>query len=305
MFTDWDDGAYEQEIITTALDCPEALMNINRGHALNLHTDQTDIELIGRIVRENKPIASTFTKIDGYPVIEIIGDVIAHEASKVTDWIMSKRCEFSKKSDYELLTLNLDTRNHEPIGYGFRRNLRKYETTAINVVLKRDHEGENKYGFYILTAYPDIIKGRPTRTWYEGKDLACGNKNLSVLEKMFLAVKDMPIFARIGSNPRTEEQELTLSKTIDDKEKYTAFITEKSCQVQYRVKNNTRMINKRDLEFECPILFQAIEKADLYKKIAVLVDKKNAEREAYLVQKTCNQRKKPIKSNYKKERKTK
>lgn len=36
MFTDWDDGAYEQEIITTALDCPEALMNINRGHALNL-----------------------------------------------------------------------------------------------------------------------------------------------------------------------------------------------------------------------------------------------------------------------------
>ena len=61
MFTDWNDiDVYREKLKQTAFDDPKSLTNINKGHAITTHTDLSDMELIKRMLSENKDIASNF-----------------------------------------------------------------------------------------------------------------------------------------------------------------------------------------------------------------------------------------------------
>ena len=47
MFTEWEDlDKYKENLIDIAYDKPDALADIYRGHTIELHTNQNDIELI-------------------------------------------------------------------------------------------------------------------------------------------------------------------------------------------------------------------------------------------------------------------
>lgn len=301
MFTNWDSDTYEHELIVTALDFPKMLTNIAKGHTLEYHANQTDMQLIGRIMRENKQIASTFADTEDYPVLSMIGDAIANKSSEVTDWIMSKRSEFATHSDYELFVINLDLGQDEPIGFGFKPDLQKYATDTITVVLRRDNSGENQFGFFVLTAYPDVEKGYPINVKYKANELL-EETNLSVIEKMKLSIKEMPVQCKIDIDNFTEKQELSILFKEKTGEQYMAFMDEEKLRIKSYTKGLTKTISKEELKSLSPTLFTAIDRAELYRDFAITLREKQNN---LLVQKTCKEDKETLKLKHKRNEITK
>ena len=300
MFTNWDIEEYEKELFNTALDCPEVLANIHKGHALNLHADKTDMELLSRMVRENKSEASTFIEIDDYPIISRIGDALANKAPDIANWACSKRNEFSDSREYHQMVLDVNLGYDEPIGFGFKSDLEKYATDTIRIVLQRDNDGENQFGFFVLTAYPDIDKGISTGVKYEANDILGKADELTILEKMKLGAREFSVKTNIETNKFTGEQELAVLAKINNKESYVAFMTEKETKIKSFKENLSQTITKDTLAEECPTLAKAINQIELYREVAILTKEKQA-RENSLVPKTCKENKETLKLNHKKE----
>ena len=291
MFTNWDIEEYENELFNTALDCPESLTNVRKGHALDLHTDKTDMQLLSRMVKENKSEASAFSDLEDYSVMDRIGDAIASKAPEIADWACSKRNEFSDPREYHQLIFDASLGCDEPIGYGFKSDLEKYATDTIRIVLQRDNSGENQFGFYMLTAYPNIDKGEPTGIRYEENDLIKGRNELTVLEKMKLGLNGYPVETRISYDPLDGKQQLILCKVINKEESYVAYMNESKLQIKYKTMNSRKTISKENLQEKCPELASAINKAELFRDVALAVKEKQKQesQEIYpFVQKTCN-----------------
>ena len=226
MFTEWTQEIYEENLKEMATYKPDALAGMYRGHTKELHTDQTDMQLISRMLKENKNMASAFTEINGYSVLERIGDALYYKSAEITDWIYKERFEFPNVKAYSELVLNLEL-CPEPIGHGFRPNLEEYETNQIVIVLRRDFDKENQFGFYMITAYPDIEKGKPTGKKYNEIDLLNGENNSSVLEKIKAGLTNIPVNAIIDFDFHTERQELSVYCNVSNFEKYAFYMDEK------------------------------------------------------------------------------
>ena len=288
MFTEWNNTEeFAKELSDTAYINPESLMNINKGHAITTHTDLSDMELIKRMLRENKEIVSNFADIEDYPVIHQIRDAIVYKADEISDWACSKRREFSDPREYNKLVLEVNLGYDLPIGYGFKADLQKYATDIIRIVLKRDNSGENQFGFYVATAYPCIEKGYPENIRFEEKDLLEKTNELSVLEKMKLGINGYSCSSRIEINRLTGELELAIFVKVSDKESYVAYMGEKNLQIKSYRPDLTKIVSKEYIRDKCPELSNAINKAELFRDVALTVKEKQT-RDSFLVQKTCN-----------------
>lgn len=270
LYTEFDTEKYEELLINTAFDNPESLTNINKGHTKVIHVGQTDSQLLERIAKEDKNSVSSFTDLAEYPILSRIGDAIVNQATIIAGWACSKRNEFSDMRDYNRLTISVNLNYDEPIGTGFNDQLEKYVTDTIKVVLQRDMSGENSFGFYVLTAYPDIEKGIPTGEVYEENDIIKNNKNLSVLEKIKFGLRKDDVFSQIGIDKYTGTERLFLMHKISNSETYTAYINEENCRIMRRTLEKTSQISVTELRSSDSEMYKAIQKAEILKEVAII-----------------------------------
>lgn len=297
MFTDWTDiDVYRKELERTAFDDPKSLTNINKGHTITTHTDLNDMELVKRMLSENKDITSNFADIKDYTELNMIGDAIINQSVQISDWACSKRNEFSDPRDYNKFVMEVDLGYPEPIGYGFKSDLQKYATDTIRVVLQRDNSGENQFGFYVLTAYPCVEKGYPEETKFEEKDLIEKKNELSVLEKVKLGLKGYPVETRIYYDNYTEKQKISISFSTSKMERFIAYMAEDELKIKHIIEDKFEPVSKAKIKAECPELAGAINKAELFRDVALAVKvNQDEEKEAFLVQKTCKKKKQTVK----------
>lgn len=286
LYTEFDTDKYEELLIDVASDNPESLTNINKGHTLDLHSGLTDMEMLTRLIKDNKESISCFTEIEEYPILTRIGDAIVVEAQKVAAWACSKRNEFTDPREYNRLVLNVDLNYDEPVGIGFNKDLEKIITDHVKVVLQRDMSGENNFGFYVLTAYADLDKGFPTGERYEKEDILRNPNKLTVLEKVKYGLKESQVFTKIDTDRYTGKHELRIFKPIEKTENYVIYMNEDDYRILHRTENHNERITKSQLKELCPEMYNTLEKAELYKEIAIL--SQSDKQKKISVQKTCD-----------------
>ena len=273
LYTEFDPDKYEELLINEAFDNPESLTNMNKGHTKPIHTGLTDSQLFERIAREDKNTVSSFTDLAEYPVLSRIGDAIVNQAPVITDWACSKRNEFNDVRDYNRLTISVNLNYDEPIGTGFNDKLEKYVTDTIKVVLQRDLSGENSFGFFVLTAYPDIEKGIPTGEKYEREEVIKNCKNLSVLEKVKFGIKNKDIFVRISPDKYTGINELCMFHRVSPNESYATYLSETKLRIVQHKANSSVQISKNTLMSADPEMYKTLEKAELLKTMFTMSNK--------------------------------
>lgn len=148
-----DRKTLSQELQDAVWNNPESALGINFGHTKDLHVGKSDSELVLQMCDAGKSAASCF--IDQNIMVESLSHAILYCADKIADWVQTDRKEFKNPADYRkfIFSLNIDG---DPIGYGFKQDLKKYETPCIRVVLERDMSDIDPYGFLLTTAYADI-----------------------------------------------------------------------------------------------------------------------------------------------------
>lgn len=267
MFTNFDLDKYEELLIDTAYEQPETLMNIRKGHALDMHTDFSDMDLLSRAIKEEKSYVSCFTELNDYTVVQRIADAIINKAPEISEWACAKRNEFSNPLEYNRMVLNVDLNYDEPVGKGFDNSFREINTDFINVVLQRDKSGENSFGFYVLTAYPDLEKGYKTGQEYTYEQIIKGKSDLTLNEKLKGYLK---------RNGHSECQIVT--------DKYTGvsqlglFFKEDSRKISIYERNKTKELTKAELASVSKEAYNVYDKIEMMKAL-LSVEKDTAEKQ--------------------------
>lgn len=136
-------------------------IEINGGHILAKHMDQTDSDLIHRCTKENKKLATVFTT-SKKDVLEIIKEALLDEEYMTPECVIEWLDDDSDGGDFYAVK-----EFEYAIGKGYFRaswhewNKGPAMCHSINVVLRKV-ERKSDTTFKIITAYPCVTEGDVT-----------------------------------------------------------------------------------------------------------------------------------------------
>jgi hypothetical protein len=144
---------------------------MDEGHGYKLHSEQSPDELLERTMREMHSTTSFLSKEDAKAFVDL---AIYLEREQIADWLVGK-----KRS----AVLEISCCMNEEVGVGIDTKLREKSSQTVTVVLERDMNMENDFGFFVKTAYPDIRDDRGVLTGetYEKEAAEKANKMQSEL----------------------------------------------------------------------------------------------------------------------------
>ncbi len=238
----------------------EFTANIQKGHADDFHCGKTDIEILLRKIHDNKTMNSSFT--DKETMANSIQTVLCYNIATICSWLQTGRRDFSNDDNYRKLVMSLDTREKDPVGYGFKGNsLNKYETRVVTVVLARDFEGLSPCGFYVESAFPDLTVAKKTNVSYdlnyvEGKFADA----LSPYEKLQFYCEQKYPALDVGKYFNNGEEFTKISIRNNEKEIIDIYADEYDFKIKCQSKNNTRLhISMSDLKKNFPEIYGPIK----------------------------------------------
>lgn len=150
-------------------------MEAEGAHTHTIHCPEniSEKEMIGRIVEKNRSYGIFESREDAD---DLIKNLITIKAPEIADWLYTKRRDYSDRQDFQRKCITMDM--GEVVGHGFTRDFKEMQTPVITVVLQRnrDEKKSARYGFYLVTAYPDLNseKAIPTGREYTRQEIVTG-----------------------------------------------------------------------------------------------------------------------------------
>ena len=248
-----------------ALDHPEEPLYhlyVGRGHTVAAHYNKSDLELISRLHHANTGFVSSFLSEEH--AREQINDAIYFCHEKIARWVRNEGFVPTENVHPDIngrLVIELDFEDpDEPVGYGFDQELRKYQTTAITVVLARDDTGVAPYGCFLVTAYPDLYKESTrsyTGTRYMIEDLVSDPKVAfeNVCERIATLYQHYTAPVKVFYNPaRGDYTPSVVARHYDGVKTVDVRITEKDSSAEVKSCGGKRKLNALELYAEYPVL---------------------------------------------------
>lgn len=239
---------YRNELEENIFDDIEILINAGKGHASELHALMNDLDMVKRIIKEDKSFVSSFANKDF--MYENIADAIYYKAGDISTWMTSERYEFSDPKDFHEYTLTLDM-GGDPIGTGYDKELNEKESSYITIVLQRSLDNESPLGFFLKTAYVDIRgeHGIKTGKNFDIKHLEQDYKILkeNKWEMLRFALKQKYPNHNIFLRKNNGEQSLVIDSKNEDR--MIAFINENNEKIKDFSSETVSTINL----FECTL----------------------------------------------------
>ena len=139
------------------------MLSAEGGHAIYAHCGLGEEQLKSRVEQENIPAATTF--INRAEMNYYLEQALSYKVDEISKWFFQGYPANSKaRLHYENLELTIDIGELD-VGFGYKKErtkgkteLAKYATSAMTVVLKRSHDPNSQFGFYVNTVYPTITK---------------------------------------------------------------------------------------------------------------------------------------------------
>ena len=247
----WEESLYKEELKKALYDvitCKVILYTT--GHTLETHTEKTDQELVERLIKENKEFSTCFYEIennpdfDDYSLYQAIIDGLTYKIDEIADWIKNDR-----SSSFKVSVNVMD----EPIGYGYDKELKKYKSPYISIVLERDCNEYNNYGFYVKTAYPEISMdmGIETGERYD-TELVLQSDNIEKYEKIrgllnTQFANNENITIRVSKDKKTNEKFLKITASIGKDETFVANIYENNQTINHFSLNERERLTEQKL----------------------------------------------------------
>lgn len=227
-----DESKYVDILVTLLYDDPDFILNVCKGHAIDFHAGMTDKEMLLRMINEEKKSVTSFT--DKETMLSAIQDFIDYNAEDIASWIQSSYKDFENKSDYGEYAVSLDLKRGA-LGKGYevkKDGFYNKETPYIRVVLERDSSGESPMGFYVKTAYPDIMVSKE-REKVDIDKVIKEIKDFDPIEKLYLKAREDGL--RCSMQTSNGQKQLRVVIKIDDDKRAVAYYTKND--YSYRLKH--------------------------------------------------------------------
>lgn len=133
------------------------MVDKTKGH-VELHCGQSQSEELNRIFSENIEAACSF--YDEETMNWSVSNAIDYKSDEIYNWLTSSKLDFpnTKKGYDDYWNHVIEVSMGETLGNGIKKeNLQEYETPVVTVVLRRDNSKTAPLGFYLKTAYPQIL----------------------------------------------------------------------------------------------------------------------------------------------------
>ncbi len=226
----------------------------DKGHTAEVHVAQSDAELISPLAHNDKHFSSCFK--DQYTADDIIQNALIYKASDIVKWIQKDRYSFENGKSYQEYAFSLDMGEGESIGRGFNDKLEELESPVVRVVLQRDFDLDTQFGFYVKTAYVDIIcqEAELTGKSYTKQEiLDMGDvKFRSAVEEAAFTFRDTFPELKINYIPETGQYPEQLQVKCVEQDKMTvAYITRESLKIKEKTfGQQTKSVKLQDIDFD-------------------------------------------------------
>ena len=227
-----DESKYVDILVTLLYDDPDFILNVCKGHATDFHAGMTDKEMLLRMINEEKKSVTSFT--DKETMLSAIQEFIDYNAEDIASWIQSSYKDVENKSDYGEYAASLDLKRGA-LGKGYevkKDGFYNKETPYIRVVLERDSSGESPMGFYVKTAYPDIMVSKE-REKVDIDKVIKEIKDFDPIEKLYLKAREDGL--RCSMQTSNGQKQLRVVIKIDDDKRAVAYYTKND--YSYRLKH--------------------------------------------------------------------
>lgn len=189
MFTDRETF---KKMLGDIYDDFDLMVDKTKGHVA-LHYGQSQSEELNRIFSENVEAACSFC--DEETMNWSVSNAIDYKNDEIFDWLTSSKLDFPKtqKGYNDYWNHAIEVTMDEMLGSGVKRdNLQEYETPVVTVVLKRDNAKTAPLGFYLKTAYPQILSKEaiPTGKTLERSGVLASEQIKGVTNKTFYILKN-------------------------------------------------------------------------------------------------------------------
>lgn len=253
---------YEDDMLSTKdINHLKKTLGASYGHADIHYAAQSEVDIMNRMLSDNKTIDGTFTS-DKHQweairsIIEFNNEHIIKDTGELI---------YDQKAVYSLT--NLGSFDDEPLGHGFIKLngfYNKFESENICIVLKR-HD-QCKYGFYLHTAYPgeQFVKtrdekdiGKKVQKLADNLKITKGDfsdimkqtdeyKKASPIKKTYLEYiansnNQYRLHMSAGNQKNGYQDTLSLTKRNEDGSTYRTYITETEIRTTKFDKDNKPM----------------------------------------------------------------
>lgn len=225
----------------------DIFLNTNKGHSREFHSFQSDAQMLERLVSENKEAVSSF--YDEEQLRLSISDAICFKAEDIATWFTKGYKEFNSPDEYRAFAFSVDI--GEDIGNGFDEKYQEKATSVIRLVLQRDVSGESPFGFFVKTAYADIMNDL---AYYTGKKysknqvLQNSDLKISPVQKMREEAKEIAGDANIFLQKCNGQEQLKIRFS----EEVTVYLSENNISIRINEEDNRRKIGFDTCMIEYP-----------------------------------------------------
>lgn len=238
-----------------------------KGHA-ELHHDAPAMSLVDRIVHENVSAASCFFNKE--TALDAIANAVLLEAPNIARW--AQMDEFGNRFNdnfYEYdFTVNMG--RDEYIGFGIDKNLKRFESSAVHIVLQRDRSPDTDFGFYMKTAFLDLDEKycHYTGEEYRIEDLVNGDlefkNDIDKLASLCRYHVGSPDSVQYLSERTNGEPPKMVMRYLDKQERMDIYLNEEGFAIRKRTPKGTKRLSREELGRDYPerlILLREMEKA--------------------------------------------
>ncbi|MCD8084614.1 MAG: hypothetical protein LUE86_14190 [Clostridiales bacterium] len=247
-----DQKTLGNEIRKSLWDNPESALAMNFGHTKNLHVGRTNSELLSRLVHDGKPAVSSF--IDYDTMMDSVVNAVSYHADKIAGWLQSGRREFENPRDYGHYAIRVDI-DGEPLGHGFKPDLKEYETPVVAVILERDLSDHAPFGFVLKTAQETGL----SFTKAQVRDENIVDFKGAAEEAAFCLMGEFPGISIHAEKDRCHEEEIAIRK-VEEQTHYCAFVKPVKTSCYVREGDRLDRIAQRELPMD---MREAIESAEI------------------------------------------
>ncbi len=250
----------KKELENSLFDDPNYALDIKAGgHAYKHITEQSDKEMIERIVAENVSGVGVFQSEE--EALDHIQNAAIFNLDEICSWATKHKYEFSNPREFHQLTFTIYMGKSELVGKNLENNGDRIEETishAVTMVLRRNPDAP--FGFSLTTAYPNTRHPSTEKTGkvYSKEDVMKMYSFRSNVERAAFLIRGKEKGVEVQCKSEGGKDYLRVFMRAGNYE-YLAYIQKHKERITRRGNDGTFPIDMDTLKRDNPSMYTAIK----------------------------------------------